>query len=216
MRLGAFTFADNPNSEKWLLVKKIADKKGLPIHLYTGPWRGFGEKLVTGQRAVRELTQYTHLMLLDAYDVIVMASAEEMLSRFMEFGHPFVCQAELNCWPDREKTDRYPPCETTWRFLNSGLYIAEREYLGALWAKHGPIDPAVYDQRWVTDVFLNDPGSILLDTKCSLFQSLLGVQHLLEMVDGKLRNKETGTFPMVAHHHGGADIRDEFARRLWS
>jgi hypothetical protein len=215
MKLGAIAYADNPNSEKWLLVKKIADYKGLPVHLYTGPWRGFIEKLLMVQRAAKELTQYTHLMLIDAYDVIVMGSADEILERYLEFNHPFVCQGEVNCWPDANKEPQYPACSTPWRFLNSGLYVAERKYLGQIWEKQGPIDITVDDQRWLTDVFLNDPGCILLDTECKLFQGLLGSQHLLEMVGGRLHNKKTDTYPLLAHHHGGADIRDEFARKLW-
>jgi hypothetical protein len=197
------------------VVKKIAENRGLPLHVYSGEWKGFGTKLITGQKASRELTQYTHLMLMDAFDVITMASAGDILSRFMEFGHPFVCQAELNCWPNPEKAPRFPKCDTIWKYLNSGLYVVERKYLGDLWNKHGPISPAVYDQEWVTDVFLNDPGCIQLDTGCKLFQSLHGSQACVEMKNGKLFNKITGTYPLIAHHHGGADIRDEFARKFW-
>lgn len=215
MNLGAITFTNNLNSDKFLLVKKIAEERGVPLHAYTGPWRGFGEKLLMGQRASAELTQYTHLMLIDAFDVIVMASAGEILTRFMEFGHPFVCQAEINCWPDREKSSRFPACDSHWKYLNSGLYVVERKYLGSLWQKHGPIDPSVYDQRWVIDVFLNDPGCIMLDTGCVLFQSLHGSQQHLEMRGKRLYNRCTGTYPLVAHHQGGADIRDDFARKLW-
>lgn len=216
MNLGAIMFTDNLNAEKYKLVRSIAESKGVPCHAYSGQWRGFGEKLVMGQKASRELTQYTHLLMMDAFDVIVMASADEILQRYLEFGHPFVCQAEVNCWPDIEKTSLYPECNTPWRFLNSGLYVVEREYLGNLWDKHGPIDPGVYDQRWVTDVFLNDPGCIKLDTNCELFQGLLGSQQHLEMQGTRLHNTLTGTYPRLAHHHGGADIRDTFAMQLWS
>lgn len=215
MNLCAITFTDKPDNDRYLLVKKIAESHGVPLHTYTGHWRGFGEKLLMGIRASDELKEYTHLMLMDAFDVIVAGSAADILNRFMEFGHPFVCQAELNCWPDREKAPRYPSSPTMWRYLNSGLYVVEREYLGWLWRKHGPIDPGVYDQRWVTDVFLNDPGSIVLDTGCRLFQSLHGVQRFVERKDGRIYNNQTGTYPLVAHHHGGADIRDAYASGLW-
>jgi hypothetical protein len=216
MNLGAIMFTDNLEKEQYKLVRKIAESKGVPCHVYSGQWRGFGEKLVMGQKAARELTQYTHLMLIDAFDVIVMATVDEIMSRYLEFGHPFVCQAENNCWPDKEKASRYPECNTPWRYLNSGLYIAEREYLGQLWEKHGPIDPCVYDQGWVTDVFLNDPGCIKLDTNCVLFQSLLASIKNLELINGKLHNTLTDTYPLIAHHHGGQDIRDDYAMKLWN
>lgn len=214
MHLGVIMIASNKQDPRLPVVRNILNERGLSYHEFER-WRGFGEKLVVAYESAKSMTQYTHIMLIDAYDVVVMASEEELLERFVGFGHPFVCQSEVNCWPDAEKADRYPACDTPWRFLNSGAYLAEREYLKDFFEKHGPLDPTVYDQRWFTDVYLKDTSAIRLDTQCVMFQSLLGSWQHLSVENKKLSNTLTGTKPIVAHHHGGADIRDENARRLW-
>lgn len=173
-----------------------------------GPWRGFNEKMLTLYKAAKEETSFSHLLFIDAYDVAVLGRPDQLAERFLELNHPLVCNAEVNCWPDAYKSTMYPPSPTIWKYLNSGAMMGERAYIKDLLGRWGGdnMDPGLYDQRFVTDKYLEDASSILLDHQCRLFQSLFGCLHLLDLEYNHIHNKETGTDPLIAHYNGGADI----------
>jgi len=93
--------------------------------------------------------------------------------------------------------------------------MAEREYLVDCLEKWGgnSISPGVDDQRFLTDRYLEEPGTILLDTGCKLFQSIIGGFHLFTLSPGKLHNRLTDTDPLVLHWNGGGDIEE--IREVW-
>lgn len=200
----------NIDIEKLRCVTRILEAHWITYKVYgRGRWRGFGEKLLTCYKAAREETGFTHILFIDAFDVIVLGRPDQLLERFREFGHPWVTCSEVNCWPDSARADTFPECDTHWRFLNSGAYMAEREYLVDCLGRWGgeSISPGVDDQRFLTDRYLEEPEAILLDTGCRLFQSLLGGWHLFDSGPGWLHNRFTDSDPLVLHHNGGADIR---------
>ena len=200
-------------------VESILKAQKIEYRVYGGrPWRGFGDKLKMVHEAANTLTEYTHVLVLDGFDCICMAGEQALLDRFLEFNHPWVMTAEINCWPEAARFKDYPnPPETPWRYVNTGPYMAERTYMAACMNRWGgaTLDPAENDQRWFTDRYLAEPGAILLDTGCRLFQSLLGGFDMLQYEPHKLTNLKMGTEPLVLHHNGGGDIRDEKTRGLW-
>jgi len=197
------------------IVLRLLEKAKIDYKIYNdgGPWF-FGLKLVTALRAAREETTYSHIFLMDAFDVLVLASHDEILNRWKEFNHPWVCNAEVNCWPKASKGPMHPAVPTYWRYLNSGAYIAEREYLATILdAWKADQAERTYDQDWLMDEFLAHPESIMLDTDCKLFQTLCGCEWLLKMGPGQVHNKFTGTDPAVIHYNGGSDI--EKIKYIW-
>lgn len=209
MKLLAVLYASERN-EKVEIVIRTLEAHWITYKLYgQGRWRGFGEKLLMSYEVAKKETDYTHILHIDAFDVIVLGRPDQLLERFLEFDHPWVSCAEVNCWPDAARAGDYPACDSPWRYLNSGAYLAERQYLADCLERWGGarINPAADDQRFLTDRYLQEPGVILLDTGCRLFQSLLGGWHLFDSGPGWLHNRLTGTHPLVLHHNGGADIR---------
>lgn len=216
MNLLAVLYASYHN-QKVANVTGILAKQGIEYKLYgEGQWRGFGEKLLAAHEAATTMTSYTHILFLDAHDTICLGRAGEILERFVSFQHPWVCCSEVGCWPDAYRAEKYPPCDTPWRYLNSGAYLAERKYLAdclGRWGGSG-LSPHLDDQRFLTDYYLGEPGSILLDTGCRLFQSLMGGFHLFTLSSGKLHNQSTDTDPLVLHWNGGGNIEE--VKILWA
>ncbi len=206
--------ADCANEDKTKMVGTIIREHGWELHLKIDPvWLGFASKLRWAHKCARDLTQYTHLAFFDARDVVVLAGPEQTLERFLTFGHPWVCGAEPFPWPaNAYDLNTYPVCNTAYRFLNSGVYIAEREHLLACFEGWPEIQGD--DQEWLTNRFL-EGDDILLDHNCELFQNMCGSESLVEISYQRAYNRATGTCPLVIHYNGGADITRPDRRVLW-
>lgn len=210
-------------------VREILKKKGWDVECEVEEvWTGFRRKLHWAHRCARELTRFTHLMLIDSGDVVVLGTPDEVMARYMEFDHPWVCSAEPFIWPaDMYPPERYPACDTPYRHLNSGAYIAEREHLLACldrWPAGG-IELKDFmrgrgeDGPFLTEFYLNDPGSIVLDHECKIFQSMCGSQvgddPYVIVTPGQAYNRVTDSYPLVIHFNGGGDITTKENRILW-
>jgi hypothetical protein len=170
---------------------------------------------------------FTHIMFIDAMDVVVLAGADEVMERFFALGHPWVYNAEINIWsPGSFEPDDYPPCDTPFRYLNAGACIAEQKHMAywySKWTEGGEAIPRHLpggDQDWVAEHFLlSYPDAIKLDTGCELFQCACGAQMgddpIIQVSPGKVHNRVTGTDPLIIHFNGGTDITDDQRRILW-
>lgn len=215
MNLAVVMHASNQNDPRYLTVARLVDSLGL--HRYTyglGKWKGFGDKLITAREAARTLTNYTHLLHIDAYDVIVIGNEQEIFERYLSLGHPFVCMSEVNCWPDISVAHEYSQTNSPWPYLNSGCYMGERTALLDV-LNSFDLKPNLDDQRVLTRYFIDHPGSIMLDQNCVLFQPLLGSMHLLDIDYMHIYNRHTGTHPLIAHHHGGGNVNTGDVVNLW-
>ena len=215
MSLAVILHASNQSDPRYLTVARLVDRLGLTRYTYgLGKWGGFGDKLITMREAANSLTAYTHLLHIDAYDVIVLGNEQQIMERYKQLAHPFVCMAEVNCWPDKNIAASYPPTDGLWHYLNSGCYMGERTAIANI-LNSIELKPSQDDQRVLTRYFLDHPGSIKLDYECVLFQPLLGSMHLLDIKIGSIYNRHTNTFPLVAHHHGGGNVNTGEVTKLW-
>jgi hypothetical protein len=188
-------------------------KHGWPGVRQTVPvWPGFSAKLkCVYEMAQRAATGFDHIMFVDARDVVVLGTPDQVLARFLEFDHPWVCGAEVNLWPvDSFPQDVFPKSSTCWRFLNSGAYLI------SCFEKWPEIPNVCDDQRWLTSRYLENPGDILLDTRCKLIQNMCGSDHLMYMEYGRAYNMLTHEEPLIIHFNGGTDITSPERRGLWS
>lgn len=113
-----------------------------PIFL-PGPWNGMTSKL---KNLWAYLMRGDHtgkqLIFSDCYDVVIGNPLLKhpndwwptLMERFKSFGVPFVCNAEKNIFPfpeRREAFEKFVPadCQSPFKFLNSGFYIAETDAL---------------------------------------------------------------------------------------
>jgi len=190
---------------------------GWVYHRVVAPiWGGFATKLKCVHEMAKFFTRFTHIMFVDARDVVLLGTPDQVLKRFLEFDHPWVCGAEVNLWPvDSFPRDVFPKSSTCWRFLNSGAYVANREHLLACFEKWPDIPNDADDQRWLAERFL-EGNDILLDYKCKLIQNMCGSDHLMFMEYGRAYNMLTHTEPLIVHFNGGTDITAPDRRGLWS
>lgn len=187
------------------------------------PWRGTWSKVVGLREALPTIRSkgVSHLLLTDGYDVVANGPEDELYRHVPPAGALF--SAECWCWPAPELEPLYPPAPTPYRFLNSGGYLAEIEYLGDYLLAGPDLTPdqtggrpdlCREDQTWFTHKFLGDPANCRLDYRCEVFQTLgSGVvtddrPHYVtfDFVTGRVRNKDTGTTPLFVHGNGRADM----------
>ncbi len=189
-------------------------------------WHGWSSKLDFNYRMCHELTDFTHLMYVDARDVVVLAGPDEVMDRWYTIGHPWVYSAEPFIWSQGSfEPEDYSTPDVTYRYLNSGAYIAKREHLVEWfdrWIPNGAI-PALPrgDQDWMAARFIEDyPAAIEVDCGCELFQSmcgsLVGDKPHCTMLPGYVCNLVTSTEPLVIHFNGGDDITKPNRRYLWA
>lgn len=155
------------------LVKPLinsAKKHGWDIRpIFTG-WRGFGTKLLETRQYLIGHPEITHFFFCDAYDVIVVGSMEEALSKLDT--SVMACSAERGCWPNGEYEKFYEPIfGHGFNYLNSGCYFAPREVFLKLFDSDMP-DYATDDQLYLTEHFLfNEQSGIVLDYGQKVFNS---------------------------------------------
>ena len=174
-----------------------------PVLLGWGePWYGFSMKLHLVERYLREHHD-PHVMVLDAFDSVVLGGATELLDRYFSFDHPMVMSTQMGCWPDEEKLPLYPPAPTPFATVNAGAWVGDRDYILQLFRQH-PLQPGTWDdQRYWTDIFLGEAGLICLDYHQHLFASC--GDGFLQWQGGVL-NAVTDSRPLVCHGNGGLSL----------
>lgn len=221
MSMGPPAIAEEP---KTIAVRAILEAKGWDVAAeIEHKWSGFMAKVRWAKTCAEELTQFTHLLLMDARDVVVLDPPEVILERFLEFDHPWVFNAEPHIWPQGMcEPGEYPPCEGPYRYLNSGAFIAERTHLLdclSRWSPHGNrlthIIAMGEDGPFYTNYYLDEPGAIELDHGCELFQCMCGSDWLCTVTPGDVHNVKMDSHPRIIHFNGGTDITQPDRRELW-
>lgn len=155
---------------------------------------------------------FNYLLFCDALDTVTSASAEAVLERFLAHydENSVVFSGEKNCWPNKEKAERYPP-GTGEKYLNSGLWMGRRlSAVRLISLMNSETKYAQNDQASWTDMYLEQKSPttpVVVDRKCHLFQSLCSGSIDDLMLDGEsIRNKVTGTNPLIFHGNGSTPM----------
>lgn len=187
------------------LLTNSATMNGFTLSKIKCEWKGFGTKLLETRQYLIDNPDITHFFFADAYDVIVLGSMEEALSKLDTDKITF--STEKNCWPIPDLADKYPECSTIYKFLNSGLYFAPRDKFLELFDWDMP-EYTTDDQLWATQQFLlNDDSGIVLDTECEVFQSYSFIaEDEYSYQDGRVRNVNTGSLPVLFHGNGTTNM----------
>mmetsp|Transcript_18150 Transcript_18150/g.30275 ORF Transcript_18150/g.30275 Transcript_18150/m.30275 type:complete len:356 (-) Transcript_18150:607-1674(-) len=173
-----------------------------------GHGRGFGRKLNYVRDAFNspDIDDDEIVMFVDAYDVMLLGPATELISRFLKADCEIVFAPERALWPRYSLAERFPLNSSPYRFLNSGSYIGYarsiRKYLDNCGS---PFDPLADDQAFFTFVFLNPPTPPLrlcLDYKNDIFQCMYNSKDDISYIGGQVYNNLTGGNPLVVHFNG--------------
>src|SRR5262245_58541297 len=91
------------------------------------PFLGLSHKLIYVQEYVKNLPKDDIVLYVDAYDVLILASKEDIVSTFLDMQAPFVISVERFCWPHPDLEPKFPRGPTSFRYINSGSFIGYAE-----------------------------------------------------------------------------------------
>ncbi|KAI6239005.1 Oxoglutarate iron-dependent oxygenase domain containing protein [Aphelenchoides fujianensis] len=160
------------------------------------------------------------VLFVDAYDVVITASADEIARRFrLDFPDAQILfGAEPFCWPDKQLANAYPPVTFGERYLNSGLFLGVAGRLRQLLNEHtAEVRDADDDQLVYTRLFLDETirreFGLQLDSLSRIFQNLNGMGDRVQVEaddnDGSTRvfNTLYNTHPAVIHGNGPSKLQ---------
>ena len=148
------------------------------------------------------------LIFTDAYDVILIDTAESIIKKYLSFDSDIVFSAEVNCWPVESYSRPYPNATEAFPFLNSGGLIGKMGAFKECFSRNVYSMGYDDDQGYWTRIFLNNYGTaasmVKLDTKAELFFSLFR-SNLNKSDDGVISVSATGTRPAFIHANGNKE-----------
>jgi hypothetical protein len=159
------------------------------------------------------------IILADAWDVVFCEHPDAIGERCESlFGDATVFNGEKGCWPRADLAEHFPDDGSPWRYLNSGIIcglasnvLAILEFMGleAIGLDRRSEDGSHMiepnDQGEFQRVFVEQPVPMVVDTQCSLAQTLSACEMSeFDLTGEQIRNKITGTTPGVFHFNGGA------------
>eukprot|EP00933_Yihiella_yeosuensis_P040274 TRINITY_DN3455_c0_g1_i2.p1 TRINITY_DN3455_c0_g1~~TRINITY_DN3455_c0_g1_i2.p1 ORF type:complete len:422 (-),score=54.62 TRINITY_DN3455_c0_g1_i2:68-1276(-) len=178
---------------------------------------GLGVKINALRNYVHEEVDDNELVLfVDAFDVMIFASKEEIISKFEELEEStkrsIFFNAEDLCFPAFSEicNDKYPESpHKQWRYLNSGVLIGRGRSLKVMLKDSVPDVIPGSDQAWYHRYFLSHPDLVGRDLTCKVVCSTqsLGKGQDLEFKDGRIQNTVTGEKPAALHFVGAGHWR---------
>lgn len=141
----------------------------------------------------------------DAFDVFFYRSLDTIVGRFLGFKHEIVFSAEQFLWPD--KSLRFPPTHTKYRYLNSGTFIGRVGEIKRMADRF--IENYDDDQLYLQKAFLSGRYDACLDTEGYIFQTN---EEACEVKNGTVFNPITRCFGCVYHGNGGDSAKQTLER----
>lgn len=185
----------------------------------SAPWSGLLTKPRTLQRWLKSgQCNAECLLVVDTFDLIFLAHPSQIVDYWKCMGKTFIMGTERDLFPKDLSESDFPKCASSYRFPNSGFIIASPEQmlhvLEAMDLPNLKDDYQNADMSWhhgndqleYQRVFLNQPVEMRLDTECRFVWNLcnVGRDEIELLPDGRIKNKETDSLPMVAHFNGGS------------
>lgn len=207
MKTKVITVATNHTPE----LKRLQDsctKNNINLEILgmNNSWLGFGSKIIWLKEYLQTLKNYTHFIFVDAYDVIFLDSLKNIELIYTDlYKDAIVFSTEKACWPDANLSLSYPNTTSEWKYLNSGSYMSPiKKFLETI--DKYPIKFSDDDQRYFTNIFLND-STIVLDYNCELFQSVaFEADDDFTLSPHNVFNNKTKSFPAIIHANGKTDL----------
>lgn len=163
-------------------------------------------------RMAHQFSEYSRLVLTDAWDVMFWGDRQSLSARLSLFAPHVLFGAERNCYPEPHLADaiaaNYQPTPSTpWRFLNGGCLTGSPAEI-IQWCetvqKHPEYDPAMIGQQWLNRRLAENSPLTRIDFRTHLFYCLFREDEGNELVlqDGKPFNSLTGSSPLFTHFNG--------------
>lgn len=175
-----------------------AHKQGWTVHLLEREWKGFSTKIVETYHFLKEHPEITEFIFADAFDVVVLGTQDEFLSKIGEVDTLF--SAEKGCWPNGTLANLYPDTDSHFKFLNSGLYYSKSDKFIEI-IEYSMPELFWDDQLYFTGAFLSNKFNIQLDTHQKIFNSHSFIAENEYNYDNN-RVQILGNQPVMIHFNG--------------
>lgn len=147
------------------------------------------------------------VLFVDAFDVMVLADREEIVTKFQALeklqNRSLFFNAEKDCYPYvPDICEEYPKApHERWRYLNSGLFIGRGAALKEMLRL--PVEDRMEggDQAFYQRYFKHFPSRVGLDYGCEIVCASHGVTAAVDMEvkSSRLKNTATGASPCAVH-----------------
>ena len=202
MKCKLITTASDLQHPGYLNLCKSLDKFGWDYDVLNSTYQAFGTKMVNAYNYAKT-TDCTHLFIVDAYDVVVLGSMKEALSKISN-KDAVLFNAERNAWPYEQWAMLYPDTRSSFKYLNGGMAFVEVERFCRMFEEN-PITVHDNDQVVLAKTFLTRGGEydMKLDAGCEVFQTLCSTNwDEFEFLGSRIRNRETNSAPVLFHGNG--------------
>ena len=207
------TCGDNP--EKMRMLEESSGDMGILItNVLKNEWEGGSMAGPGGGQKLNELRSWILesdlpdndvVLFVDAFDVFFQRDLRTIVGRYLGFRHDVVFGAEAWLWPD--KSLRFPPSHTKYRYLNSGTFIGRVGTLKQMLAE--PLENSADDQLYLQKAFLSGCFSACLDYEGYLFQTN---EPECVIKKGAVMNPVTKCYGCIYHGNGGGEAKATLER----
>jgi len=187
---------------------------------------GFGVKLQcvkdAASKMVYEGNDEDIVLFTDAYDVLLVGNASELITMFESFQSDIVFATENFCHPDSHRASEYPKPKVNKytgkenlpnRYLNSGTFMGRAGAIHKLF-KTQSFKVQQDDQRYWTDIYLSNYNKrgiygrnlISLDSKSELFMCLAGAANDLVFEKNHQSGNKRNIRGLYKHVNGSKPI----------
>lgn len=197
---------------------------------------GLGLKVMSMAEWLPTVPDEDYVLMVDAYDVLFLADAKELLARFHSFCAPLVFGAETRCHPDTALALVHPQRRSgaaalqPFHYLNSGTYMGRASHVKRMFRQifedlrdhyswGGADYRQVNDQRWFMRHWFLHHEDVVLDVHGEIFHTLHQVPYEgfgEEGPQGSFLSNVTKTRPCVVHGNGkdGKETINKFIKRF--
>jgi hypothetical protein len=207
-----YIFTYCTDESQLIYLKKTANLFNLKINYILSPqseWKCFSGKILKMKQILDTMEDESLICFIDAYDVLVNASADEILEKFLSYNSNLVISAELNSYPGGfQHLYDHSKAKTNFKFLNSGGYCGYKKSLMKIfnWKTDEEIIEICKncgDQHYFVRYYLEHYDEMVLDTNCLLFQCMFQTDwNEFKFIEGRCKNVALDTKPCFIHFNG--------------
>lgn len=192
--LVVLTVASDRTHYGFVWLKRSAEYYGYDLRVLgePGTWDGGNMAQTTGgarkllllREALMDL-KHKYVLFTDGYDTVFQRSPRDLLDLYRSHhpNEPILFGAERACWPSKAVCERYltlKPCDSSFRYLNSGTYVGQREKITRILTRFSGApdsdDQLFYSKQYVREL-QKGTNSIELDRDCQFFLPLAETEH---------------------------------------
>jgi hypothetical protein len=207
--INIFTIASDKN--KLIYLEKSAELFDLHINYFmVEKWGKNLDKINYMASLIEDLPDDSIVCFIDAYDVIVNSTQNDILEKFLSLDCDILISTETNCYPSNFKV-RYDELVlgtiTKYKYINSGGYIGYKKPVLDLlrWKNINLMKNKTSDQGYFYEYYLNNyqNNKIKLDFDCIIFHSMYKIPFKnIEIVNNRIYNNELKNYSCFLHFNG--------------